>query len=236
MKVSICIPCYEMFNLGQDFLRFNLNKILEQTYKNIEVVISDHSKDDSILNVCKDFTNLGLEISYIRNKNMVGRSSANINEAIKIANGDIIKIIFQDDFLYHENSIKEIVSEYERENSIKWLVTSCCHSKNGLDFYNYIDPIYTEDILTGNNRISSPSVLSFINEKQNNILFDTDFIWLMDCDYYYRLNKKYGLPFYLKKTNVVNRIWSGQVTKTIPKEIMEKEHKIILEKHNYGID
>ena len=75
-----------MNNLGATFLHFNLSKILFQTYENIEVIVSDHSRDDSILNICKDFSNRGLEILHIRNENMLGNSSANLNEAIKLAN------------------------------------------------------------------------------------------------------------------------------------------------------
>lgn len=235
MKVSICIPCYEMNNLGATFLHFNLTKILFQTYDNIEVIISDHSKDDSILNICRDFSNKGLEILYIRNENMIGNSSANLNEAIKSAKGDIIKVIFQDDFLYHDRSIEDIVNEYKKDNNIKWLVTSCCHTENGSMYYNYMDPKYTENILEGNNRISSPSVLSFIN-SDDKLLFDPEFVWLMDCDYYYRMYQKYGLPFYLKSINVVNRHWGGQLTKTLSPEVTENEHKIILKKHGYGVN
>jgi hypothetical protein len=53
----------------------------------------------------------------------------------------------------------------------------------------------------------------------------------MDCDYYYRMYQKYGDPFYLKSTNVVNRHWGGQLTKILPKDIMDREHSLILEKN-----
>jgi glycosyltransferase involved in cell wall biosynthesis len=224
-----------MHDIGATFLHVNLSKILSQTYSNIEVVISDHSKNDSILKVCNEFSKKGLEIFYIKNQSMIGNSSANLNEAIKLASGDIIKIIFQDDFLYHERSIEDIVNAYKENEKIKWLVTSCCHTKNGIDYYQYMDPMYTENILEGNNRISSPSVLSFINSEDKE-LFDPSFIWLMDCDYYYRMYQKYGEPFYLKSTNVVNRHWSGQLTKKIDNRTSFYEHQYILKKHNYGFN
>jgi GT2 family glycosyltransferase len=219
-----------MNNLGATFLYFNLSKILFQTHEDIEVIISDHSRNDSILNICKDFFKRGLDITYIKNENMVGNSSANLNEAIKSAKGDIIKVIFQDDFLYHDQSIEDIVKEYQKGDDVKWLVTSCCHTEDGSLYYNYMDPEYTLNILEGNNRISSPSVLSFIN-SEDKLLFDPDFIWLMDCDYYYRMYQKYGAPFYLKSTNVVNRHWGGQLTKILPKDIMDMEHLLVLEKN-----
>jgi glycosyltransferase involved in cell wall biosynthesis len=222
-----------MENMGPTFLYFSLAKILLQSYGNIEVVISDHSKNDSILEICKDFSKRGLDIKHFRNSEMVGNSSHNINFAINSATGEIIKILFQDDFLFHDNSISDIIIEFEKDPDLNWLVTSCCHSEDGSTFYNYMDPEFTENILDGNNRISSPSVLSF-RKKTENLLFDPQFIWLMDCDYYYRMFEKFGLPFYLKKTNVVNRHWKGQLTKKVSEQLMKEEHELILKKHNYG--
>jgi glycosyltransferase involved in cell wall biosynthesis len=234
-KISICIPTYEMKGLGATFLFVNLSKILSQTYDNYDVIISDHSKDDSILSICNEFADKGVDITYIRNSSMIGNSSANMNEAIKYAKGDIIKIIFQDDFLYHDDSLKDIADCFIENPHIKWLATSCCHTKNGSEYDNFMDPEYTDNILTGNNRISSPSVISFVNEEDK-LYFDPDFIWLMDCDYYYRLMLKYGSPHYLKKTNVVNRHWDGQLTKILSHDDMQKEHLKILQKHNQDLN
>ena len=64
--VSICIPTYEMNGIGSSFLQKGLNSILRQTYKNIEVVISDHSQDDEIKNIVLSYDNK-LNIKYIRN-------------------------------------------------------------------------------------------------------------------------------------------------------------------------
>jgi len=214
MKISICIPCYEMHGLGGDFLSFSLDRILEQTHKDYEVVVSDHSQSDLIKNVCTNYESFGIDLKYIRNKNNLGNSSANINNAILNSSGEIIKILFQDDFLFHKRSLSHINKIFSITNNF-WLVTASCHSLDGKNFEKNYYPIYTDDIMEGNNLISSPSVLSF-RKSEHQILFDENLVWLMDCDIYKRLHMKHGEPFYLNVINVVNRTWEGQFNNHIP--------------------
>ena len=216
MKVSICIPCYEMHGKGGEFLSFNLSKILIQTYKDYEVIVSDHSISDLVKDVCDLYISLGMDIKYLRNELNRGNSSSNINNAISHSSGEIIKILFQDDFFFHPRSIEHIVKIF-KVNNPRWIVTACCHSLDGQNFERDYYPKYTEDIMEGNNLISSPSVLSFL-KSDNPILFDEKLVWLMDCDIYKRLYLKHGDPFYLNVINVVNRTWEGQFNNHIPWE------------------
>jgi glycosyltransferase involved in cell wall biosynthesis len=230
MKVSICIPCYEMHGKGGDFLDFNLEKILNQSYKNYEVVVSDHCESDLIKGVCDRYLSLGMDIKYLRNESSRGNSSANINNAILNSQGEIIKILFQDDFFFRSRSLQEIVNVFS-SNPIHWTVTACCHSLDGKTFERDYYPKYTEDIMEGNNLISSPSVLSFLRSS-NQILFDENLVWLMDCDIYKRLYMEYGDPFYLNSINVVNRTWEGQFNNHIPWEKKMREIQYGREKYN----
>jgi len=205
-----------MHGKGGEFLSFNLSKILNQTYKNYEVVVSDHSVSNLIKDVCDHYSSLGMDVKYLKNDLNRGNSSSNINNAILQSNGEIIKILFQDDFFFHSQSLEDIVSQFS-EGGVNWLVTACCHSRDGVNFERDYYPQYTEDIMEGNNLISSPSVLSFLRDE-NITLFDEKLVWLMDCDIYKRLYLRYGDPLYLNSINVVNRTWDGQFNNHIPWE------------------
>lgn len=205
-----------MHGKGGEFLSFNLSKILNQTYKNYEVVVSDHSVSNLIKDVCDHYSSLGMNVKYLKNDLNRGNSSSNINNAILQSNGEIIKILFQDDFFFHSQSLEDIVSQFS-EGGVNWLVTACCHSRDGVNFERDYYPQYTEDIMEGNNLISSPSVLSFLRDE-NITLFDEKLVWLMDCDIYKRLYLRYGDPLYLNSINVVNRTWDGQFNNHIPWE------------------
>lgn len=235
---SICIPCYEMKGSGVDFLKFNFKTFKQQTFQDFEIVISDHSQNEDIKNLC---LKTDLNIKYIKNENKIGNSSANLNNCIKNANGNWIKVLFQDDFLYGKNALNNLhhfindafnlySENYDengillQQNDLGWVVTGSEHTTDGYYLVNPYEPRWSlEAIYKGHNTISSPSVLCFKNEKQNNIFFDENLIWLMDIDYYYHLYLKYGEPKILKDINAINRVWLGSVTASVDQNTKQKE-------------
>jgi glycosyltransferase involved in cell wall biosynthesis len=223
-KISICIPTYEMKGKGVEYLEYSFNILYSQTYSNFEIVISDHSQSNDIELLCEKYSQV-MRINYIKNKNKRGNSSANINNAIKNAKEDIIKILFQDDFLYDEYSLEKQL-ECFKEN---WMVTACCHY-NEKEIYKPFYPKYHDAIQYGENTISSPSVLMF---KNKNILeFDEDLFWLMDVDYYKRMYDKFGFPAICNYITVVNREHKNQVSNTLAtEEIKQKELNYIIKKY-----
>jgi len=226
--VSICIPTYEMNGKGAEYLEFSFNRLFNQTYKSFEVVISDHSQNNTIEDLCKQWEKK-LTISYHRNLNKRGISSANINNAIKNANGEIIKVLFQDDFLYDESSL-EIQLVHFIGNSNSWLITACCHTKDGFNLFNSLYPKYHDNIHYGENTISSPSVLMFKNDET--LEFDENLFWLMDVDYYKRLFDKFGLPSICNYITIVNREHDNQISNTIATDaIKQSELNYIIEKY-----
>ncbi|OGF21717.1 hypothetical protein A2Y83_03275 [Candidatus Falkowbacteria bacterium RBG_13_39_14] len=227
--LTVCIPTYEMMGFGEKFLKHNFDILKEQTFKNFEVIISDHSKTDLIENLCEQYKNL-LDIKYFKNNENRGSSSANINNAIKNAKGKLIKIIFQDDFLYEKKSLEKIVNNFDFKKD-NWLITACEHTVDGVNYYRPFYPKYHDKIHLSRNTISSPSALTIKNE--NPLLFDENLIWAMDCDYYKRCYDKFGEPKILNEINVVNRAGTHQVSNTIVNEVLqEKEYKYLLKKYN----
>ena len=227
--ISVCIPTYEMRGHGVAFLKQSFDILANQGFKDFDIVISDHSKTDIIKDLCAAYKNK-LDIHYYRNAENIGSSSANINNAIKKSKSKLIKILFQDDFLYDNNSLKDIADYFDAEKD-HWLITACEHSNNGIDFYRPFYPKYNNKIHLGNNTISSPSVLTIKNDHP--LLFDENLVWLMDCDYYKRCYDKFGDPKILNKVNVVNRIGNHQVSNTIANDdLRKKEYAYILRKYN----
>lgn len=224
---TIAIPTYEMYGKGVEFLKFSFEMIKKQTFKDFEVVISDHSKNDDIKVLCNKYLNF-FEINYLKNHKNIGSSSSNLNNAILNSKGTVIKVLFQDDFLYDEFSLENTATNFDVTVD-KWLVSRCEHTYDGFNFIRDFMPMYNDMIYTGQNTISSPSVLSILNDKP--FLFDENLINLMDCEYYKRCHDNYGLPKILGKITVVNRIGTHQVTNSIlTNEIREKELDYVIKK------
>jgi glycosyltransferase involved in cell wall biosynthesis len=204
--ISVCIPTHGMKGLGPKFLRESLDKLTVQTFKDFEVVISDHSSDNLIEDVCSEYKGI-LDIQYYRNTQGIGSSSININNAIRKAKGKLIKILFLDDFLYHDRSLEDIAKNFDLKKDY-WLVTACECTTDGITFCHSLFPSYNDKIFLGRNSISSPSVMTIKNDHP--LLFDERLVWLMDVDYYKRCHDSFGLPKILNSINVVNRIGEHQ--------------------------
>lgn len=225
--ISIAIPTYEMHGMGNIFLNFSLEKIFNQTFKDIQVVISDHSKNEEIFNTCKKWESK-LNIKYLKNHEKIGSSSININNAIKHSDGKWIKILFQDDFLFNENSLEILKINLDKHSPI-WLASACEHSNDGKNMYRKFFPQWNSKIYQGVNTISSPSVITIKNGL--NIFFDEDLIWLMDVDFYQKMFNTYGLPFFLNEITVVNRTWGNRLSDTISNVVKENEKIRLIDRY-----
>ena len=226
--LSIATPTYESFGRGVEFLKTQFEKYLEQTFKNFEVVISDHSKNNEIEKFCESYKDR-LKITYLRNETHRGNFTQNTNNAIKNCKGDIIKILFQDDFLWDKHSLEKTYNAFGENTN--WLVGACEHTNDdGKTFSRLHYPAYNEKIYTGNNTIGNPSVLS-VRKRDDMLFFDERMIWTVDVDYYKRLYNKFGSPEVLREISVVIRLWNRQLTHLIPDHIKQREIELSKKKH-----
>jgi len=225
--ISIAIPTYEMGNLGVEFLRISLNKITEQSYKNIEVVISDHSKNSDIKNLCDTFST-NLKIKYFNYSKNYGNSSANLNNALKNCDGTLIKFLMQDEFLCDSFALEKIKNSFEN-NTINWLLTGCLYGKNMNTILGKMLPKYSNDIIKGINSIGSPSVLTIRNE--NIEFFNENFIWVMDCDYYKKLYDKFNKPFIINEYLVFITQHENQLSVLLNDEQKNNEVSELIKKY-----
>lgn len=96
---------------------FNRKKTLEQTiksainqtYKNIEILICDNHSEDGTEELCKSFTKLDSRIKYFRHDKNLGMSE-NSNFAHKKSSGEYVVLVNDDDWIdndYIEKSLLE---------------------------------------------------------------------------------------------------------------------------------
>lgn len=92
-KISVIIPVY---NTNPEFLQKAINSVLNQTYKNIEVIIvNDGSTDNNTLNFLKTLDNKNINIINQENKGAGGARNTGINSATC----DYIGFLDADDWL-----------------------------------------------------------------------------------------------------------------------------------------
>lgn len=235
MKMSIAIPTWECHGRGGEFLDDLLRTIEIQTFKNFEVCVSDHSKNDDVFNCVKEFENK-FDIIYSRNEENRGNGPSNTNKSIEMCSGDIIKVMFQDDFFYDDESLDKIYTNLSSSDKM-WIVNGCNHtSDDGHSFYNEMYPRWNDDMINGVNTISSPSVLSIKKEVFDKVRFDTNLTMMMDCEFYCHLKKIFGDPIYYDDVLVSNRVHSNQISQIhykseFHRQKMDKEVSYCISKH-----
>lgn len=212
---SIAIPAYGYNGKGRGFLEINFTILENQTFRDFEVVVADHSTDDTIKNLCDSWKSR-LNIRYIRNDIGRGVISPNLNVALKNCKGKWIKMLFQDDFLYDDDSLDNTHNFIIDNPNTIWLATSFKHTEDGINLYREICPRWNDKMHIGHNSMGCPSVITIKNE--NILLFNENMNWLMDCEYYKRMYDIYGEPSIMDVFTVVNRTSEYRLTNTIPYE------------------
>lgn len=224
-KISIVIPCYEMHGYGAQFLVDCLDSIKIQSFKDIEIVIPDNSDNEDIFGVYTSFVfKEDIPVTYFKNHKK--GISANTNAGMKRSKGEIIKILNQDDYFFHERALEEIARAFDEKTV--WLATGCVHTLDGNETFAPHYAKYSEDLFLGNNTIGGPSVISLRNRDL--LFFDEKLTWLLDVDLYTRYHDTYGKPKILNSLNIVSRQHPKQVTNVLSNSIKSWEHDYLNKK------
>lgn len=101
--VSIVIPAY---NAAQ-FIGYTLNSAIQQTYKNIEVIVVDDGSKDNTADIVRSFARSDSRITLISQLNS-GVSAAR-NQGIKKSKGEFFALIDADD-IYYPQAIEKLTN------------------------------------------------------------------------------------------------------------------------------
>lgn len=112
--VSIAIATYN----GGKFLQEQLNSLLNQTYKNIEIVVSDDGSTDNTQLILKEYEKKDKRIRWSVNPNPQGFIK-NFERAISLCSGEIIFLCDQDDIWYKDKIFSHLVAY--KEPTIMWV-------------------------------------------------------------------------------------------------------------------
>jgi glycosyltransferase involved in cell wall biosynthesis len=226
---SIAIPTWGIRGKGVEYLEHSFNIIAQQSFTDYEVVISDHSDDNDIKQLCEAW-NSQMPIIWNRNHHGKGKIAPNMNNAIRNCEGLFIKMLFQDDFLYDTDSLQIIYDSIVENQDKDWFITACVHTDDCITMYDRMTPYYHPRIYAGINTISCPSVLTVRNE-QFLPLFDESLNWLVDVEYYKRLFDMYGDPVVIDTVCAVNRNAEVRTTNMITEKQKQEEIQRVIRKY-----
>ena len=129
MKLSIIIPTYNR----EEYIKRCLESALNQTYKDIEVIIVDDGSTDNTEKIIKSYKDK--RIKYFKNTNHgIGFSR---NFGLDKANGDYIFFLDSDDYL--DNNMAKTVIDNIKDNDILIFDYKEIFEKNGKELINKYD-------------------------------------------------------------------------------------------------
>lgn len=109
-KISVIIPVYNV----ERYLRECLDSIINQTYRNLEIICIDDGSPDNSINILKDYSKIDNRI-FIKQQQNRGLSKAR-NEGIKISTGKYLIFVDSDDWLPLD-AIELLYKKIKKENS-----------------------------------------------------------------------------------------------------------------------
>jgi glycosyltransferase involved in cell wall biosynthesis len=203
--ISVCITTHD-YPEAVTHIRQLLISVIAQDYEGMEIVVSDDSLNDYIRNSCSDLLGAGIPFQWLHNS-QPGKSSINMNNALSHAKGDIIKPMFGDDYFFEPDTLTKMIAGL---GEVHWGFATSVHNTERGDHVPY--PHTGErELALGCNTYGCPSAMIFRKTEER---FDEQLIWLMDCEFYVRMYRRYGSPALLTDVQVGIREWEGQQSNT----------------------
>ncbi len=188
--VSVIVPVYN----GEKYIKRCLNSILEQSYKNIELIVVNDGSTDKTLEIISSIEDERMQVISQENK---GVSSAR-NIGLKVSKGDYILLFDADDFM--EKDILEVLVNDIKANDVQAV------KSNLFLYYPEEDRkiLYKEKIFDGKNKIIdkyelldmvisgevmgfSPNILFCRTEE--NIQYNEEIFYMEDVIFYIKILK-----------------------------------------------
>ena len=173
-KISVIIPVYNV----EQYLRQCLDSVVNQTLKDIEIILVDDGSTDSSLSICNEYAQKDSRIKVLK-QNHKGAGAAR-NKGLKIAKGKYLSILDSDD--YFELDMLQKLYAKATENNADITICDIYHYDNLTKETKYFDWIIQKSKIPQNLIFNYKDFPDYIfNCFQNwawNKLFKSDFIKL----------------------------------------------------------
>lgn len=222
-----------------EYLSRLLDSIATQQYRNLEVIVTDDSPDDSVQRTVQTFEQAAQDIPvvYYKNNPALGMPG-NWNLGLSHCRGEWLKIMHDDDWLASENSLQVFHDTAQRSDK-KFIFaaynTVLEHSQKTQTILS--DKIARQQLIRepmtilAKNIIGPPSVTLVHHSVKEQ--YDERLQWRVDVDYYIRILRREKEFEYIPECLVNVGMGDKQVTQAVKynKAIEIPEAHVLLEKY-----
>jgi glycosyltransferase involved in cell wall biosynthesis len=111
-KVSIGIPVRN----GENFLEEAIKSVLDQTFSDLELIISDNGSTDRTPDICRKYAKRDKRIRFVRYEENIG-AVENFNRGFQLSRGEYFKWLAHDDYI-HPKFLEKCVKILDKNNSV----------------------------------------------------------------------------------------------------------------------
>ncbi len=213
-KVSIVLPTYN----GERWLKESLESIINQTYKDWELIIVDDCSDDNTLIIAKHYQNIYEKVKVIHNSENK-QLPASLNIGFRKTLGEYLTWT-SDDNMYEPTAIEEMVC-YLDENPDKMMV--CTAMKDIDEDGNIVAERreYSDELMYYNDYVGASfmyrrKILDEVGE------YDETLFCVEDYEYWFRILNKYKTIGRIDKVLYIDRL-HGQSLSTQKRDYVQSQ-------------
>ena len=234
--VSICIPAYN----SEEYIKDTIESLLQQTYSNIEIVVSDDCSKDNTCEIVAGFQDK--RVKLYRNQTNLGMVG-NWNRCLELGKGEFLKLVCADDML--DNTAIEKEAFVLRNNPSVVLVESYTRlvdndNKPKGAYHRY----HVKGIVDGK-KVAKKALIfkNYFGAPVNNMFrktayektggFDKSFTYILDFDMWVSLAMQgdvYIIHELLNSFRVRNDSNTGNLVNN-DRETFTNEHRALVEKY-----
>ncbi len=235
--VSVCIPAYN----NEDYIVETIECILNQSYKNIELIVVDDNSKDNTYQVVENVNDK--RIKLYKNERNLGMAG-NWNRCLELCSGKYIKLICADD-LIHKRLIEKEVLIMEKYPNVNLVQSDTQFVDLNGKAAGYYRRYYRSGVVEGKkaSRFSAftrdylgAPLANMIRKSAYDKLggFDESFFYIIDYDFYMKL-ANYGDIYIIHKPlnyfRIRNDSNTGEVLAGDKGSIYIAEHRRLIEKY-----
>ena len=233
--VSIVINCYN----GEKYLRKSIESILDQSYKNLELIFWDNHSTDQSKNIIKSYDDSRIKYFFSQNHTTLYQAR---NLALKECKGDFVNFLDADDYYLKDKIAKQLL--YFKDEKVGVIYSN---------YYRYYEDIKKKKLLT-NKMLPSGNLTQYILEESQisfmtamvrkksldslEFNFDPKYSIIGDYDLLYRLSFNWDF-YYINEPLAVYRIHDENFSKNSIlfidelKDWYNKNYNSFINKKNY---
>ncbi|NLF82735.1 MAG: glycosyltransferase [Candidatus Gastranaerophilales bacterium] len=223
MKISIITVCKN----AEKTIENTILSVLNQTYKNIELIIIDGVSTDGTLDIINKYKD---KISYFISEPDTGVYNA-MNKGIKAATGNILYFLNANDSLYDNYVLENVVTYFQKDKNLDVLYGNIQYvDKNQVDvgIFKYND--FCQKLTFIDRNICHQAIFYNSRTFKKYGLYDETYRVYADYEYNVRLFVKHKI-----KTKYIDmfiaRFEAGGLSYSYNKEILKEEFQLIYDKY-----